>query len=197
MATWLTISPNCRHPSKVVDQSKSSWWWWWLSSSSSSSSTSSENHNKIPLSDWLSAALITALIRQCYRTVRVIVHTHFYDLFFSLLAKTLTQSCLLIWSYQKINVVIVMINISDRNLSRPIWSLIILIIKQIRLQLSRHPILLISGKIQGYHQDFTLPGKYNKWAGIRQLGISFGSIFLLLARGHIHSSRGKSPSTTS
>ena len=109
------------------------------------------NHNKIFLSDWLSAALITALIRQCYRTVSVIVLSHFYDLFFSLLAKTLTQTCLLIWSYQKINVVIVMINISDRTLPRPIWSLIILIIKQIQLQLSRHPILLISRKIQGYY----------------------------------------------
>ena len=54
------------------------------------------NHNKIPLSDWPSAALITSLIRQCYRTVRAVVHTHFYDLFFSLLAKTFKQSCLLI-----------------------------------------------------------------------------------------------------
>ena len=40
------------------------------------------NHNKIPLYNWLSAALITALLRHCYRTVRVVEHTHFYDLFF-------------------------------------------------------------------------------------------------------------------
>ena len=68
------------------------------------------NHNKIHLSDWLSAALITALIRQCYRTVRVVAHTHFYNVFFSLLAKTFQQSCALILSYHKIN-------ISDRTLS--------------------------------------------------------------------------------
>ena len=54
------------------------------------------NHNKIPLYNWLSAALITALLRQCYRTVHVVEHTHFYDLFFSLLAKTFKQSCVLI-----------------------------------------------------------------------------------------------------
>ena len=68
------------------------------------------NHNKIHLSDWLSAALITALIRQSYRTVRVVVHTHFYNVFFSLLTKTFQQSCALILSYHKIN-------ISDRTLS--------------------------------------------------------------------------------
>ena len=33
--------------------------------------------------------------------------------------------------------------------------------------------------MQGRHQDFKLPGKYKNRRGIKQLGVSFGSIFLL------------------
>ena len=53
------------------------------------------NYNKILKSDWLSTLLISALIGQFNRTVRAITRALKW-LFFSLLAKKIGNSCVLI-----------------------------------------------------------------------------------------------------
>ena len=54
------------------------------------------NYNKILQSDWLSTALISALIGQLNRTVRVITRALKWLFFFTASKKNLRISCLLI-----------------------------------------------------------------------------------------------------
>ena len=100
------------------------------------------NYNKILKSDWLSTVPISALIGQCNRTARVtlsnwtvcaITHVDLNGFFFSLLAKNSWNFLCFDLNLNITNFVIVMINIGNRTSCRPIPSVIILVINQIRL----------------------------------------------------------------
>ena len=103
------------------------------------------NYNKILKSDWLSTALISALIGQLNRTVRAITYALKW-FSFSLLAKNISKF-LMFWLRKEPNIPQILLNlwiIGNRTSCRPIRSVIVLVIEQIGLPLRGCPVLLIT-----------------------------------------------------
>ena len=106
------------------------------------------NYNKILKSDWLSTALISALIGQ-YALSGVLKQL------FSLLVSKNIYLGLVLWFKKEsyITNLLTLWLIGNRISCRPIWSVIILVIKQTRLPLCGRSILLITQWLQTELED--------------------------------------------